>query len=206
MSLKAVLSRYSQAPPLALAITLTSLIPVATQAADAAAPAVSLTWMPNPEANLAGYKLHFGSSSGNYSTVLDVGAVLKAPLPQMILGQTYYVALSAYDTNAREGPLSEELIVTASPPGPVTSPGFAGSSAGQGELQWSYPKVSNSPADHFTIQSSEDLVTWSPAGSITSAEAVNTDARWFHFRVPFATDKPRQFFRVGAVNAFGKSD
>jgi len=95
MSLKAVLSRYSQAPPLALAITLTSLIPVATQAADAAAPAVSLTWMPNPEANLAGYKLHFGSSSGNYSTVLDVGAVLKAPLPPMILGQTYYVTLSA---------------------------------------------------------------------------------------------------------------
>jgi len=206
MSLKAVLSRHSQAFPLALAITLTSLIPVVTQATDAAAPAVSLTWIPNAEANLAGYKLHFGSSSGNYSTVLDVGAVLKAPLPPMILGQTYYVALSAYDTNARESPLSAELIVTASPPGPVASPGFAGSSAGQGALQWRYPKVTNSPADHFAIQSSEDLVTWSPAGSITSTEAVHTDAQWLHFRVPFATDKTRQFFRVGAVNAFGKSD
>jgi len=206
MSLKAVLARYSQSFLLALAITLTSLVPAATQASDAVAPAVSLTWMPNPEENLAGYKLHFGSSSGNYSTVLDVGAVRIAPLPPMILGQTYYVALSAYDTNAREGPLSEELIVTASPPGPVATPGFAGSSAGQGALQWKYPKVTNSPADHFAIQSSEDLATWSPAGSITSAEAVQTDAQWLHFRVPFATDKTRQFFRVGAVNAFGKSD
>lgn len=206
MSLKTLFARLLHRPAFALAITLTTFIPVVAKAAIVPAPAVSLTWNPNPEANLAGYKLHFGSSSGNYTTVLDVGPVPSAPLPPMILGQTYYVALSAYDTDGRDGPLSAELVVTASSPAPVAASGFATGSAGQGALHWKYPRAAAGLADRFTIQSSEDLVVWSAAGDITPAEAIRSDDEWLHFSVPFATDKPRRFFRVGAVNPFGESD
>ncbi len=206
MSLKTLLPRHLQQSALALTIALTSFIPLAVHAVDVAAPAVSLTWTPNPESNIAGYKLHFGGSSGSYDTVIDVGAVPSAPLPPMILGRTYYVALSAYDTANRNGPLSTELVVTASPPAPVADTGFATSSAGQGALQWRYSKAASGTADRFVIESSTDLKTWSPAGSLTPGAAVRSDTQWIYFSVPFATDKPRQFFRVGAVNPFGKSD
>ena len=164
-----------------------------------------MTWIANPESNIAGYKLHFGSSSRNYGTVLNVGAVPSAPLPAMILGRTYYVALSAYDTANRDSPLSAELVVIASPPAPVVDTGFATPSAGQGALQWRYSKTVSSTADRFVIESSTDLKTWLTAGSITPGSAVRSDAQWIYFDVPFATNKPRQFFRVGAVNPFGIS-
>lgn len=205
MSLKTLLPRHLQQSALALTIALTSFIPVAIYADDIPAPAVSMTWIPNPESNIAGYKLHFGSSSGNYTTVINVGRVASAQLPAMILGRTYYLALSAYDTANRDGPLSAELVVTASPPAPVVDTGFATPSAGQGALQWRYSKAVSSTADRFVIESSTDLKIWLPAGSITPGSSVRSDAQWIYFNVPFATDKPRQFFRVGAVNPFGTS-
>jgi hypothetical protein len=205
MSLKTLLPRQF-GPVLAFAVALTPFIPVQVGAAEVAAPAVSLTWTPNPEANLAGYKLHFGTSSGSYATVVDLGAVPSAPLPPMILGQTYFIALSAYDTEGRESPLSEELTVTAAPPGPVAGTGFATGSAGLGKLQWRYPSTAAGTTDRFTIESSADLITWSPAGSLTPAEADRSDAEWLHFSFDFPTDQPRRFFRVAAVNPFGVSD
>ncbi len=206
MSSKALLPRSLRSTTLALAWFSAPCLPLAISAQDIPATAVSLSWTPNPESNLAGYKLHFGTSSRNYSVVLDIGPGTRAPLPPMILGNTYYVAVSAYDTDGRDGPLSAELVVTASPPAPVAGTGFATGPAGQGALEWKYPAAAAGSVDRFTIQSSEDLKAWSAAGGITPAEAIRSDAQWLYFRVPFPTGKPRQFFRVGAVNPFGESE
>lgn len=206
MSLKTLLPRVLHRPALAFAFLATLSLPATTRAADIPAPPVSLAWSPNPEATLAGYKIYFGTVSGNYPTVYDVGAVTQAALPPMILGKTYYVALRAYNRESLEGPLSAELVITASPPGPVASTGFTAAASGAGALQWRYPRSAVVPADRFAIESSEDLVRWSAAGGISTADAVRSDGQWLYFEVPFATDKPRQFFRVSAVNPFGESD
>lgn len=206
MSSKTSLPRSFRRTILALALISAPCFPLTITAQEILATAVSLSWTPNPEANVTGYKMYFGSSSRNYSVVLDVGPGASAPLPPMILGNTYYVALSAYDTALRESPLSAELVISASPPAPVVATGFASGSGGQGALQWKYPKATAGSADRFTIQSSVDLVVWSAAGGITPAEAIRSDAQWLYFSVPFATDKPRMFFRVGAVNPFGESE
>jgi hypothetical protein len=205
MPLKTRLSRLAHRPALVLALLPILFTPALSPAADVPAPPVSLTWSPNPESDIAGYKMYFGTVSGDYPTVQDVGDVTSAALPPMILGRTYYVALRAYDTGAREGPLSAELVITASPPAPIATTGFAAGPSGQGSLEWKYPKTASSQADRFTIQSSEDLVRWSDAGAITPAEASRSDSEWLYFSVPFATDKPRQFFRVAAANPFGES-
>lgn len=204
MTLKNLLSRIPLRVSLALLSAL--LVPGLTRAADLPAPAVSLEWSANPEAEVAGYKVHFGTSSGDYTTVYDAGPVTRIELPPMLLGNRYYVALSAYDSEARESSLSAELVVLAAPPAPPASTSFAAGSAGQGVLQWKHPKSADQADGHFTIQTSPDLVTWTPAGTITTEESVRADEQWLYFSVPFATDQPRMFFRVGAVNPFGKSD
>jgi hypothetical protein len=205
MSLKTLLPRVLHRPALALAFISKLTLPATTRAADIPAPPVSLAWSANPESNVAGYKIYFGTVSGSYPTVFDAGDVTQAALPPMILGKTYYVALRAYNRESLDGPLSAELAITASPPGPVASTGFATAASGAGALQWKYPRTAAIPADRFKIQSSEDLVQWSAAGTRTAADAIRSDSEWLYFEVPFATGKPRQFFRVSAVNPFGES-
>lgn len=210
MSLKTLLPRAFQVPALVITCVPALFFPSLTRAAEIPAPPVSLDWSPNPESNIAGYRIHFGSVSGSYTTTFDVGNTTRASLPPMMLGSTYYVTLSAYDTEFREGPRSAELVITASPPAPVASPAFAtgasGPGQGQGALQWKYPKSAANPAERFTIQASEDLIQWTEAGGTTPAEASRSDTEWLYFSIPFTTDKPRQFFRVAAVNPFGASD
>ncbi len=48
------------------------ILPVLAYSAD-----VTLAWDANNEPDLAGYKLHFGTSSGNYSSTVDVGDILQ---------------------------------------------------------------------------------------------------------------------------------
>lgn len=206
MSLKTLRSLVLHGPARALAFFSTLALLSPTRAAEIPAPPVSLAWSPNPETDIAGYKVYFGTVSGNYTTAFDAGDVTQATLPPMILGKTYYVAVRAYDRESLEGPLSAELTITASPPGPVASTGFATGASGAGTLQWKYPRSAAISADRFTVQSSEDLLLWSAAGGITPADAIRSDEQWLYFEIPFPTDRPRRFFRVAAVNPFGVSN
>jgi parallel beta-helix repeat protein len=60
---------------------------------------VSLTWSPNPEGNLAGYRVYWGGTSGfPYAHSVDVGKVTS----YAIIGSVYnmdYVTVAAYDTS-----------------------------------------------------------------------------------------------------------
>lgn len=57
---------------------------------------------------VAGYKIHYGSSSGNYSTVIDVGNVTSYTVDALTAG-TYYFSVTAYDLNGNESPGSTEI-------------------------------------------------------------------------------------------------
>ncbi|MCP5006759.1 MAG: fibronectin type III domain-containing protein, partial [Planctomycetes bacterium] len=59
----------------------------------------TLRWNPNTESNLAGYKVHYGISSGNYDIIVDVGSQLTFTLPaDLVIGTPYFFAVTAYDT------------------------------------------------------------------------------------------------------------
>ncbi len=68
----------------------------------------TVTWSPNTEADLAGYKLYVGTSSGIYSRTVDVGKVTSyvISLPK---GVTYFFVLTAYDRSGNESGRSAEL-------------------------------------------------------------------------------------------------
>ena len=71
----------------------------------------------SPLQDLAGYKLYYGESSGNYTTSIDVGTPTTYTLQGLEVGHTYYIAVSAYDTAGNESGLSTELIIVMTPTG-----------------------------------------------------------------------------------------
>ena len=207
MRLETQLSTVRSRRALALAFISALVLPAAVYAAGEVAPAVSLAWNANPEPDIAGYKVHFGSQSGVYSNVLDVRGSTSIALPQMLMGSTYYLAVSAYNTAGQEGPRSSEFSVTAAvPSSPALNTSFAMGSGGQGKVQWQYPKTAATAADGFTIYASENLQTWTEAKKMDADDATSSDEQWLYFDFPYQATKPRMFFRVAASNAFGEAE
>lgn len=210
MRLETLKSPFARRYVLALVALSPLLIFSASQAADVPAPPVNLVWNPNPESNIAGYKVHFGSSSGNYSQVIDVPGQNFAALPQLILGNTYYLAVSAYNTDGQESPKSTELVLSATPPAPAESTSFTMSGPGSGKLAWKHPKTSTTsatggPAEGFAVYGSEDLVTWTLVQNVGTDDATRSDGQYLYFEWPYSATKQKMFFKVAAGNAFGET-
>ena len=76
------------------------------------APSVTLAWDANPEPDIAGYRLSYGSSPGSYSTVVDVGNNMTTEVAGLIQSQTYYFSVSAYNSSGLTSPPSPEISYT----------------------------------------------------------------------------------------------
>ncbi len=74
---------------------------------------VTLTWDANTEGDLAGYRVYVGSASGQYGPPIDVGNVTNYTVTNLSEGQTYFFALTAYDTSGNESGFSNEVSATA---------------------------------------------------------------------------------------------
>ena len=61
------------------------------------------------ESGVKGYKIYFGTSSGNYGTPVDVGNVTSYELTGLANNTTYFIAVSAVDNAGNEGPKSAEV-------------------------------------------------------------------------------------------------
>lgn len=89
---------------LAALLGLLCWLPLA-QAAD-----LSVTWDANTEADLAGYKVFWGTAAGAYGAPVVLGKVTSYRLTGLLSGTTYYVALKAFDTSANESGFSTEVF------------------------------------------------------------------------------------------------
>lgn len=65
-----------------------------------------------PLTDLAGYKIHYGTSSGNYTKMIDVGNVTTYVVSNLVPG-TYYFTVTTYDTAGFESSYSNEISKTA---------------------------------------------------------------------------------------------
>jgi Fibronectin type III domain len=73
---------------------------------------VTLTWTANREPDLAGYKIYVGTASGTYSfpgSAFVTGKVTSYTVSNLPMGQTYFFAISAYDSASNESSLSSEV-------------------------------------------------------------------------------------------------
>lgn len=62
--------------------------------------------------DLAGYKIYYGTSSGNYTTTVDVGNINSYQLNNLPDGFTYYFVTTAYDLSGNESGYSNEASKT----------------------------------------------------------------------------------------------
>ena len=73
---------------------------------------VTLAWNPVTNANVAGYKVYYGSASGNYTNISSVGNVTNATIPGLTDGATYYFAATSLSTSGLESGYSSEISYT----------------------------------------------------------------------------------------------
>ena len=70
---------------------------------------VTLAWDANTEPDLAGYKVHYGTASGSYTTSVDVHKVTTSNIGTLTAGQTYYFAVTAYNASGNESGYSNQV-------------------------------------------------------------------------------------------------
>jgi len=92
-----------------LSLGVAIFVGAAVTAPKAFAAQVALAWDPNTEADLAGYKIHYGNTSGSYSAHIDVHNVTNYTITGLVEGQNYYLAASAYDSSGNESGYSNEV-------------------------------------------------------------------------------------------------
>jgi hypothetical protein len=71
---------------------------------------VALTWAPNPEPDLVGYRIYYGTSTRNYSFFIDVGNTTSYIAQGLEEGRPYYFAATAYDMAGNESDFSNEVV------------------------------------------------------------------------------------------------
>ena len=70
----------------------------------------NLAWDANTETDLAGYKIYYGTASGQYASVVDVGNQTTYTLAGLQVGRTYYISATAYNTSGLESSHSNEVV------------------------------------------------------------------------------------------------
>lgn len=92
--------------------TPSSTTPPSTTPSASSTGSVTLSWSANGESDLAGYKIYWGTSSGNYTasgSPTVIGKVTTYTVTGLQRNTTYFFALSAYDTAGNESALSAEV-------------------------------------------------------------------------------------------------
>jgi hypothetical protein len=86
---------------------------------------VTLAWDPVSSPALAGYRLHFGPSTGYYTGMVDVGNTTYVAVSDLPEGVTFHFAVSAYDWSGGSSGYSNDVaktIPTTTPPGTPPPP------------------------------------------------------------------------------------
>jgi len=69
----------------------------------------TLAWDPSISPGVSGYRLYYGTSSGNHQNILNVGNTTKATVTGLTPGQTYYFVVTAYNSVGLESLPSNQV-------------------------------------------------------------------------------------------------
>jgi hypothetical protein len=92
---------------------------------------VTLAWNPDPDPNLAGYRLYCGTRRGVYTQRIEIGKATTTSVSNLAVGRTYFFAVTVYNTAYMESPPSNEVSYTVpasthtprpTPPPPTSTP------------------------------------------------------------------------------------
>ncbi len=102
----------------------------------AQAATLRLAWDKNPETDVTGYRIRYGTASRAYTVTLDVGNNIQAALPGLVQNVRYYIAVQAYNQAGISSALSPEVsgiaVLDGTPSAANILLGQGSSSAGGG--------------------------------------------------------------------------
>ncbi len=145
----------------------------------------TLAWNAVSSAELAGYKLYYGTVSGSYGTSIVVGNSTSYTISGLQAGTTYYIAITAYDSALKESPFSAEITATT----PQTAPSISNVqntllTSNSATISWNTNLASDSNVD-YGLDTSYGL-TASNSSNVTShiGNLANLNASTqYHYRV-----------------------
>jgi hypothetical protein len=115
-----------------------------------------------PLTDLAGYKIYYGTSSGNYSDYIDIGKKTAYTISNLNNGRTYYFVVTAYNTAKIESGYSNEVSKTVGPavpdPGQQNSLNVTKAGSGSGVVT-SSPAGISCGSDCSEVYTSGTVVT-----------------------------------------------
>ncbi len=146
----------------------------------------SLSWDANTESDLARYNVHYGTTSGAYSTVIPVGLVTSYTVTGLAPG-TYYFVVTAEDTAGLRSAFSNEVSkVIPDTTAPVISAVAASAITPSGAtLTWTTNEASTSLAEFglTTSYGTSTALDSTPVTAHTRALSGLSAATAYHYRV-----------------------
>lgn len=175
-----------RAKRLALALALTASVSVK----DSLAGTLTLAWDPNPEPDIAGYLLSYGTSPGVHTTTVDVGNRTTYQVSNLAAGSRYYFVVRAYNTRGVVSEPSSEVsgqpigitaLVPNQPP-PVTAGSTVIWTALGSEgvaLEYQFWRFSQSSGTWTIVRdyAQDNTYTWTPSESEVGTYALQVWAR-----------------------------
>ena len=180
----------TQSSPVRALRALPSFVLLITVAyAQAATP--TLQWDANPEPTILGYRVYSGSSSRNYTQVVDVGLQTSVPLTNFSSGITHYLTVTAYDQDRVESLWSDEVWYTPAVDGVTTAQLPFRLTPGRSLTTIQF---NGRAGQHCRIAASTDLHEWQEIYS--SILPANIPVTWFDAG---SDAQPMRFYRVVAT-------
>jgi hypothetical protein len=119
---------------------------------------IPLSWDASSSLAVVGYRVYYGTTSGNYETSIVVGNVTSNTVSGLASGVTYFFAVTAYTAAGLESAFSSEISVV---PGLPTL---------QIRVLATGPTILNVRGligHTYDIQGTSDLKTWAVIGTVT---------------------------------------
>jgi hypothetical protein len=139
------------------------------------AAAVTLNWDANSEPELAGYKIYYGTSSGDYANSVDVGKITSFNVSNLREDTTYYFAATAYDSSDQESDFSDEVSHYVPVPEPVVVDTDGDGITDDDEIEIYDTDPANPDSDEDGITDGQEISNGSdPLLSDTESEDIKT--------------------------------
>ena len=129
---------------------------------------VTFNWDPSPEPNIIGYRLHYGTQPNTYIATLNVGNHTSKTLTDLRPGNTYYMAVTAYNAAGESGYSNEVSVTIPNEPSntPSNIPEVQLNSHITSNESGSYLyhiEVYGQPGQSGKLETSDDLIKWTTA-------------------------------------------
>ncbi len=145
---------------------------------------VTLAWNPSSDPTAVGYKIYYGGASGNYTNILSAGNATNITVSGLVAGDTYYFAVTTYDSSGVQSPFSNEVAYAVTTNAPMLQ--LCVTPTRQFILT-----VAGPVGHTYDILATPDCITWTVIGTVTvgaggSVDFTDTNAASFPLRLYYA--------------------